>query len=229
MIFLSLIFGILIGNYATTFLFRIPRGIEICGINKRVNTPPCCSTCRHPLKFYEYLPLFSWIFVRFRCNYCLAPINRQYFFLEFSTGLISIVLFLLFDFSETYLLFMTLWIVIILAGLIEYNSGKICHELTFAVITIGMVYRSLLESSILFFISDMAIASIFLSLMMKTSRFQVKEIIYLILQSSVFGLSQTFIVFLNYIVTKKFSPRGSYLYSLVILFSVIILRKIIDI
>ena len=35
MILLSVIFGVLIGNYATTLLFRMPMGIEICGINKQ--------------------------------------------------------------------------------------------------------------------------------------------------------------------------------------------------
>ena len=229
MIILSLIFGVLVGNYSTTLLFRIPRGIEICGINKRVNTPPYCSECRHPLQYYEYLPVLSWIFVRFRCNYCSVRINPQYFFLESSTAIVSLILFLLFGFSEIYLLFITLWIAIILAGLIELNSGRIYRELTFIVMTIGMIYRTLLDGSILFYITDIAIASIFLSLIMKTSKFQVRDVMHLILQSSVFGLETVFAVLFNYILTKKIFARGSYLYSLILLFSVIILRKIIDI
>jgi leader peptidase (prepilin peptidase)/N-methyltransferase len=229
MILLSVIFGVLIGNYATTLLFRMPMGIEICGINKKVNTPPHCSKCKHPLKFYEYLPVLSWIFTRFKCNYCSGSINPQYFFLEFSTASISMLLFLLFGFSEIYLLFISLWVLSILSGLIEWNSEKIYHELTFAVMTIGLVYRTLLESTILSSITDIAIASIFLSFILKTQKFATKEIIHLILQSAVFGLVEAGLVLLTYIITQKISHRGSYLYSLMILFSVIILRKLLDI
>jgi leader peptidase (prepilin peptidase)/N-methyltransferase len=227
MIILSLIFGLLIGNYTTTFLFRLPRNIEICGINKSINTPPCCSTCRHPLKFYEYLPVLSWIFVRFKCNYCGAKINLQYFILEFTTGLISIVLFLLFNFSEIYLLFLILWSLLIIAGLIEYNSSKIYNNLTFGVITTGMIYRTLLDSSILFFIRDIAIIAIFLSMIMNISRLQIKKIIHLTLQASVFGLGEVMIVLSSLFITEMINKKNSYLYSLVILYFAIVLKAII--
>jgi len=227
MIIVSLIFGLLIGNYITTFLFRLPRNIEICGIDRTVNTPPYCPTCRHKLKFYEYLPVLSWIFVRFKCNYCRVKINPQYFLLELGTGLIAIILFLLFNFSEIYLLFLILWAIVILAGLIEYNSSKIYNELTFGVITIGMIYRTLIDNSILPFICDIAITAIFLSIIMNISKLQIKQLIYLTLQASVFGLSEVVIVLLSYVMTQSFTKRHNYLYGLVILYCAIVLKKII--
>jgi hypothetical protein len=60
-------------------------------------------------------------------------------------------------------------------------------------------------------------------------KFATKEIIHLILQSAVFGLVEVGLVLLTYNITQKISHRGSYLYSLMILFSVIILRKLLDI
>lgn len=227
MIIISFIFGVLIGNYSTTLLFRIPRGIEICGINKIVNTRPYCSVCKHPLKFYEYLPVFSWVFSRFRCNYCGEKINPQYFILEFSTAFVSTIIYLFIDFSELYLLLLLLWISTILAGLIQLNSGKIYHELTFAVISIGMVSRTLSDNSILPFMTDITIASTFLSLIMKTSRFQIREVVHLVLQSSLFGLEKIIVVLLTYSITKKFIPKYSYLYSLLSLSFITISRAII--
>lgn len=226
MIILSFIFGVLIGNYATTLLFRIPLGIEICGINKNVNTPPHCSTCSHSLKFYEYLPVLSWVFSRFKCNYCGVKINPQYFFLEFSTAIASMIIYSLIGLSEIYILLVILWVSTTLSGLIQLNSGKIYRELTFATISLGMVYRTLLDGSILPFITDIAISSICLSFVMKTSKFQIKELIHLILQSSVFGLVQVSFVLITYIISHKFFGKKSYLYSLTTLSCVTILRNI---
>lgn len=226
MIIFSFIFGVLIGNYATTLLFRIPLGIEICGINKKVNTPPHCSTCRHPLKFYQYLPVFSWIFSRFRCNYCGVKINPQYFFLEFSTAIASMIIYSLIGLSEIYILLVILWVTTILSGLIQLNSSKIYYQMTFATIALGMVYRTLLDNSILPFITDIAISSILLSFIMKTSKFQIKELIHLVLQTSVFGLVQVGFVLITYIISHKFLRKKSYLYSLTCLSCVTILRNI---
>ena len=159
-------------------------------------------------------------------NYCGEKINPQYFILEFSTAFVSTIIYLSIGFSELYLLLLLLWVSTILAGLIHLNSGKIYHELTFVVISIGMVYRTLSDSSILPFITDIALASTFLSLIMKSSRLQIREVIHLVLQASTFGLDKIFIVFLSYIITKKFIPKNSYLYSLISLSSVTILRNI---
>lgn len=175
MIFLQLIpaifFGVLMGNYTTTLLFRMPRGIEISGINKNYSQPPCCSVCMHHLKFYEYLPVLSWIFARFKCNYCGAKINFHYFFLEIFGGCISFILCHLFGYSEIYLLLLLLCLVSSLAGLIHVeNNGQIFISLTVASVVLGMLYRTLSDSSIIPFLFDLSIVTTFLVAILKSDK-----------------------------------------------------------
>lgn len=100
---IAAIFGLLFGNFATSYFHRIPSGKPIRGYNDTSGIPPHCSECNHRLKFYEYLPLLSWISCRFKCNYCGCKIDPFYPALE-SMGLIcSLVLFLILGFCQSFI------------------------------------------------------------------------------------------------------------------------------
>lgn len=103
-IILAGIFGLLFGNYSTTVFYRLPIGKPINGITDKIGMKPHCSKCGHKLEFYEYLPLLSWISTRFKCNYCGKKTDMAYTFLEASSLFASIIFYLLFDFSNTYIL-----------------------------------------------------------------------------------------------------------------------------
>jgi prepilin signal peptidase PulO-like enzyme (type II secretory pathway) len=220
MVFLELIvailFGILMGNYTTTLLFRIPRGIEISGMNKNHTQPPCCSVCMHPLKFYEYLPILSWIFSRFKCNYCGAKINLHYFFLEIFGGIISVILYYFFGYSEIYLLMLFLCLMSALSGLIHVESnGRIFNELTVTSVVLGMLYRTLTDGSIVPFLFDLSIVIIFLVAILKSDRLYKNihrnELSILFLQNSVWNSLNPIsflVIFIIYTLsTRKFQTH----------------------
>jgi leader peptidase (prepilin peptidase)/N-methyltransferase len=44
-----------------------------------------CPHCKTPLRWYDNIPLFSWLLLRGRCRYCQAPISVQYPLVELLT------------------------------------------------------------------------------------------------------------------------------------------------
>lgn len=229
MLLLSFLFGVLMGNYATTFLFRLPRGIEICGINKNVNTPPHCAQCKHKLRFYEYLPILSWIFSRFRCNYCGIKINPQYFFLEFSTGFVSIILYLFLGLSEKYLLLLALWVLSLLGGIIHLNHRIIIRDITKLVVVIGMIYRTLTDQSILPFMIDLSISTIVASGALAYRKWKKidyrDELIHIILQGSIWLGIDVIYPLAIYGLSKNL--KYGYFISIIFISCVTILKNII--
>ncbi len=122
-ILLAAFFGLMFGNYATTAFFRIPLGKPINGLKTLKGSRPHCSTCSHPLKFYEYLPFLSWFSTGFHCNYCGAKTDIIYTVLEV-LGLISAILwFLLIGFNYLYIFLLTSWVTyfLFMALFIRYN------------------------------------------------------------------------------------------------------------
>jgi leader peptidase (prepilin peptidase)/N-methyltransferase len=47
-----------------------------------------CPHCKHPLSWYENIPVFSWLALRGRCRHCQAPISVQYPLVELLTMLL---------------------------------------------------------------------------------------------------------------------------------------------
>jgi leader peptidase (prepilin peptidase)/N-methyltransferase len=47
-----------------------------------------CPHCKHPLSWYENIPVFSWLALRGRCRHCQAPISAQYPLVELLTMLL---------------------------------------------------------------------------------------------------------------------------------------------
>jgi len=71
-------------------LLELPPGTEPLppGIVRRASH---CPHCGHVLRWYENVPLFSWLVLRGRCSACKAPISVQYPIVEALTALVFAV------------------------------------------------------------------------------------------------------------------------------------------
>ncbi len=54
-----------------------------------------CPKCHHQLKARNLVPIFSWLFQWWKCEYCKAPISRFYPFLEITSVIIFLSVFFL--------------------------------------------------------------------------------------------------------------------------------------
>ena len=87
------VFGLVLGSFATAMTVRIPEGrswiIERRG-EKRKPSRSACVNCKSSLRFYNLVPLFSWIVQRGKCAQCAHKISISYPLIELSTALICI-------------------------------------------------------------------------------------------------------------------------------------------
>lgn len=81
-----------------------------------------CPKCNHRLKWYENIPIFSYLFLRGRCSSCSSRIPISYFIVELVTGLLFAVCFhsfkLTFDLAIA-LVFVSALVIVIVSD-IEY-------------------------------------------------------------------------------------------------------------
>ena len=75
------LFGITIGSFLNVCIYRIPKKENIA--TKRSH----CMECNTQLKWYDLVPLFSWLFLRGKCRYCKAKISVQYPLVELANGI----------------------------------------------------------------------------------------------------------------------------------------------
>ena len=60
-----------------------------------------CPHCAHKIKWYENIPLISWLVLRGRCSDCNAPIGLRYPLVELVTALLSVLVIYKFGVDAT--------------------------------------------------------------------------------------------------------------------------------
>ena len=86
MIFLLLfVLGTLVGSFLNVCIWRMPRGESI------VAPPSHCPTCNAQLTLLDLFPLVSQIWLRGRCRYCGAKFSWRYAGIEFTTGVLFVL------------------------------------------------------------------------------------------------------------------------------------------
>ncbi len=82
--------GCCIGSFLNVVIYRLPRDKSL------VRPASACPACGKYIRFYDNIPLVSWLLLRAKCRYCKAPISARYFIVELLTGSVFVLLFVLY-------------------------------------------------------------------------------------------------------------------------------------
>ncbi len=80
------LFGLMIGSFFNVVIFRMPRGESV------VWPASHCTRCGYVIKWYENLPVVSWLALRGKCRSCSERISIQYPLVELLTGVVAAIL-----------------------------------------------------------------------------------------------------------------------------------------
>lgn len=117
--------GAAVGSFLNVLIWRIPRGGSI------ISPPSHCPTCNHPIRFYDNIPIVSYVLLRGKCRDCRANISPRYPAVELLTALMSVLLFWKFGISLKYL-----FSFIFTAALIVITFIDLDHQIIPDVITL---------------------------------------------------------------------------------------------
>lgn len=74
------LFGLVIGSFLNVVVYRVPAGIPLTRESR-------CPHCDAPVRWYQNVPVASWLVLRGKCAHCKAPISARYPLVEAATGL----------------------------------------------------------------------------------------------------------------------------------------------
>jgi leader peptidase (prepilin peptidase)/N-methyltransferase len=81
-------FGACVGSFLNVVIYRLP-------LEKSLVSPPsACPLCGTPIRFYDNIPLLSWVILRAKCRVCKAPISIRYFLVELLTACLFLGVYL---------------------------------------------------------------------------------------------------------------------------------------
>jgi len=134
----SIIFGALVGSFLNVCIFRLPKKESIIWPGSH------CPHCKKQIKFYDNIPLISYILLMGECRYCKKPISFQYPLVEGTTALCSLFLIMKFGPSLGYLFYFAL-----VAALIVITVIDLYHQIIPDVISLPGIGVGLIASLIL--------------------------------------------------------------------------------
>lgn len=83
----SFLFGAIVGSFLNVVIARLPEGGSVVFPRSR------CPNCEHEIRFYDNIPLLSFLLLRGRCRDCGHVISVRYPVVEFTTACLSLALF----------------------------------------------------------------------------------------------------------------------------------------
>jgi len=141
--FFSFWLGACIASFLNVVIWRAPRGESI------VSPPSHCPKCNAPIKWWQNIPILSWLALRGKCANCKAPISPRYIFVEALGGCLFLAAFLWLwlpnvplCISAAHVVVMWIWIALMIAGsFIDFD-----HQLLPDFTTVGGMILGIAES-----------------------------------------------------------------------------------
>ena len=83
--------GLLWGSFANVCIYRWPPSEEFPHGRSVVKPGSHCFECKTPIKWYDNVPLVSWLWLRGKCRSCQATFSGRYLIVEALTGALFFV------------------------------------------------------------------------------------------------------------------------------------------
>ncbi len=125
------LFGLVVGSFCNVCILRIPLGEGV------VVKSSHCMNCQKRLRFWELVPLFSYLFLRGKCSACGYKISPQYPIVEAVNAALWVVVSLNFGLSYDTLLGCLLTSALLVLSVIDLRTREIPPSTTIFIAILG--------------------------------------------------------------------------------------------
>lgn len=148
--------GTIIGSFLNVVIFRFNTGRTI------TKGGSICMNCNRDLRWYELIPVFSFLIQSGKCRRCISKISHQYPLVELVTGLVFALIAFKFlpilYFSYSLYMFLFVLFVFIFSLLIVISVYDLRHK----IIPDKLVYVFIIISFLSIFISPFPVGPVFI-------------------------------------------------------------------
>lgn len=130
---LVFLYGILVGSFLNVCIYRIPKHESI------VTVPSHCMSCGYGLKWYDLVPVFSWLCLRGKCRKCKAPISAQYPMVEAFNGIMWLLIIFLCGLNVEGILYCLLASALLVLSIIDFRTYEIPFGINVFIAVLGLV------------------------------------------------------------------------------------------
>lgn len=159
---LLFIFGTVFGSFMNVCIFRLPKHETI------VTKPSHCMQCGYRLKWYDLVPLASWILLKGRCRKCGKPISKQYPIIEAVNGITWAMILIIrgieyeLVYDVTTVCYFALFSALLVLSIIDFRTYEIPLGCNIFILAVGLIHLIVDYSNWLQYVIGLTAVSLFL-------------------------------------------------------------------
>lgn len=137
----SFALGACVASFLNVVIWRVPRGESI------VSPPSHCPKCSAAIRWYQNVPILSWLALRGRCANCRASISPRYVLVELLGGILFLAAFWRYGglgLERAFvLLVMWIWIALMIVGsFIDFDHKLLPDFTTIGGMVLGVAFHA---------------------------------------------------------------------------------------
>ncbi len=129
--------GAAIGSFLNVVIARVPAGESVVSPGSR------CPSCRAPIRWWDNLPIVSWLALRGRCRRCGARISPRYLLVEAIGAAIALVAWGRHGLSPGAAAELAFAAILVALSFIDLATWLLPHALTWPLLGAGVVASAL--------------------------------------------------------------------------------------
>ncbi len=198
---LFFIFGLVLGSFINVLIYRIPKEENF------ISGRSYCPNCKTKLKFYDLIPIISYISLKGKCRYCNENISIKYPLIELITGLLFIASYLKFGLSPYLFIILFMISLLIVITFIDLEHMIIPHSLTISGIVVFTIWQLFFnQEPISSYLYGLFFGFIFLAIFVFFNAMGGGDAMLAAMFGMFFGLYETFVLLmLSFIIGGVFS------------------------
>ncbi len=155
---LVFLFGLIFGSFLNMLIYRLPLGVSLINPKRSI-----CPKCNYTIKWYENIPLFSYIFLKGRCSNCKEKISIIYPIVELLTATISLLLYLKLGICKEYFIILAIFYTLIILSFIDCKYKEVPDYLLLIVLILVFNLSNMHFQAMLIFAGGFAILEFILT------------------------------------------------------------------
>ncbi|MFC5498712.1 prepilin peptidase [Caenimonas terrae] len=153
------VLGLLVGSFLNVVIYRLPKMMERqwaaeCADLQGQPVPEAppfnlmvprsrCGQCGHQIRWYENVPVFSWLALRGKCSACKQPISIRYPVVELATGALFFYCIQRWGANPTGLMWCGFSAAIVALAMIDWDTTLLPDDITLPLLWAGLVGAAL--------------------------------------------------------------------------------------
>ena len=133
------IIGLIFGSFLNVLIHRLPLGISLF---KPLGSS--CTHCNYRIKWYENIPVFSYLFLKGKCSNCSNPISIAYPLVELTTALVTLLLYMNYWLNWELIVTIALFYTLIVLSLIDLKYKAVPDYLLIVTVILAILVGDLM-------------------------------------------------------------------------------------